>query len=376
MKIDATSLAQKLISYNTIAGESGRLACLDYIAGLLEEAGFTVWRDAMDGDRLSLAARLHPEAGGNALCFGGHVDTVPLGDTPWAVSPFAGSIRDGILYGRGSVDMKGGMAAYLHAALKSAPHIPEDADLVLHIYDAEETGCEGSFHLVRDERFIRGIAGVVVAEPTGNRMLVGHKGALWLRASVAGKTAHSSMPHVGDNALVKALEVASAVERVQLEGEDPFLGRGTKVLTSFRSGRNTNSVPDSAAFTVDIRTIPGQTREALLAQLSDAAGNRAHWDVLLDVPPFWTDPANPWLVRVWSLLRKEGEPETLPVRTVQFFTDAAALRQALPDTPIMILGPGDPAHAHITNEGCPVAELEEASRKYETIIREWYGIGG
>lgn len=374
MKYTTTDLAKKLIAFNTIAGGEDREDCLNFITGLLEESGFTVWRDELNDSQTSLVARLHPDAGGEALCFGGHMDTVPLGDTPWSVPPFDGLVRDGVLYGRGSVDMKGGVAAYLNAALELAPSIPENRDLVLHFYDAEETGCEGSLHLTQNELFVRGITGAVVAEPTGNRVLVGHKGALWLRGTAFGKTAHGSMPHIGDNALVKALSAASNVEAYQLEDEDPYLGKPTKVLTTFRSGSNLNSIPDSATFTVDIRTVPGQTGERLLEQLSGAAGEPVEWEILLDVPPFWTDPDSPWLVRIWSLLRRETDDEKLPVHTVQFFTDAAALRQALPDVPIVILGPGAPANAHVTDEGCPVAELEDATRIYKKIIRDWYGI--
>ena len=373
MQSDVVSLARKLIAFNTIREEGSEDRCLDFIEGLLDQAGFTVWRVPLGPGRGSLVARLHPKARGPALCFAGHIDTVPLGAKDWSVPPFDGEVRDGLLYGRGAVDMKGGVAAFLTAAIRRAGDLGSDQDLVLHCYGGEETGCEGSFSVATHAGHIARIGAAVVAEPTSNRLLVGHKGALWLKGTARGRTAHAAMHHEGENALVKAVRAVTAIEDLDIVAEDPHMGGFSKVVSTFHSGLNVNSVPDSASFTVDMRTVPGQESTAISSMIKKAIGNLADVEVLLDVPPFWTDPADPWVGRVWSMLRQgAGREEPFRVRTVQFFTDAAALRQVLPHVPMVILGPGDPEKAHSTDEACPVRELDEACGFYENIIRDWY----
>ena len=137
------------------------------------------------------------------IAFTGHTDTVPLGAQPWSVPPHEGLVKEGRLWGRGSSDMKSGVAAFVAAALRHAARLEGTAGVVLYITAGEETGCEGAFALAR--RGMQGQAGaLVVAEPTSNRPLCGHKGALWLKATTRGVTAHGSMPDQGVNAVYAA----------------------------------------------------------------------------------------------------------------------------------------------------------------------------
>lgn len=372
--MNVLTLARRLLSFDTVSPSLGERACLDVLADILSTAGFHVRFDEYAPGRVSLSARLRPDCDAPALCLAGHIDTVPLGGMPWSVDPFAGEIRDGLLYGRGASDMKGGVAAYVCAAVATAPFIGPGQDLVVHVYGGEETGCEGSFHLMRDASLRGNPGAVVVAEPTSNRPLVGHKGALWLRGETRGRTAHGSMPEQGKNALLTCLQALERILAYDLgQIVHPFLGQPTLTPTTLHSGLNINSVPDSAVFTLDVRTVPGLDHACLTAEIKRLAGEAVALETMLNVSPVWTAPDNPWIARVrnmWTArygLRSE-------VETVQFFTDAAALRVALPDTPILILGPGDPAMAHRTDEFCPVHELEGAVACYLDIIADWNGI--
>ena len=168
------------------------------------------------------------------LCFTGHVDTVPLGAAPWTVDPFAGEISDGKLYGRGTTDMKSGVAAFVVAALELGATLAGGPGVVLVITAGEETGCEGAYYLARSENMLGEAGAIVVAEPTSNQPWIGHKGAIWLKARTTGVTAHGSMPEEGVNAVYKA---ARAIGR--LEDFDFNIARDTvthEIYAVYKSG--------------------------------------------------------------------------------------------------------------------------------------------
>jgi|GEM_PF-3892111 len=134
MLTDVVSLASRLVRFDTANPPGGEAACLEYLAGGLAEAGFAVHLDSFGPGRVSLVARLHPDAPQSGLCLAGHIDTVPLGRAEWRVDPLAGEVRNGRLHGRGASDMKGGIAAMVAAAVSLAPRLPADRDLVpVHI---------------------------------------------------------------------------------------------------------------------------------------------------------------------------------------------------------------------------------------------------
>lgn len=372
--LNSVSLAQRLVRSDTIMGGHGERTVLEYLAGLLKDAGFAVRLDDYDAgnpDCCSLSAHLHPEKEGAALCLAGHVDTVPLGGIPWKYGPLSGEIVDGKLYGRGSCDMKSGVAAMVCAALRMAPFVTE-RDLVVQVYGGEERGCLGSFHMTADSREMAHIAAVVVGEPTNALPLVGHKGALWLTLTAHGKTAHASMPEKGENALASMLPAASRLLRFKPHGRHRYLGSGTSVLSTLHAGLNSNSVPDLATMTLDIRSVPGMDHEELRREVKGLAGEHISMETTLDIPPVWTEPDHPWIQRIFELYHTStGKPAS--VSTVQFFTDAAALKRVCPDVPMLILGPGSSAQAHQVDEACELSQIYFVEQMYCQIIRDWYG---
>jgi succinyl-diaminopimelate desuccinylase len=315
------------------------------------------------------------------LAFTGHLDVVPLGSAAWQHAPFGGDIVDGRLYGRGSSDMKSGVAAIVCAAIAQAARLQklshDSPGLSLIFTAGEETGCEGAFAMARhpDAAALLGRAGaLVVAEPTANAPLIGHKGALWLRASATGTTAHGSMPEQGDNAIYKIARAALALEGFAFETPaHPLMGAPTLNLGTVRGGLNINSVPDAAELGVDIRSVAGQDHAHVLQCLCaalDPTGKQIRLSTLLDVASVYTPPDDPWLQRVFALCAA-GQGTLTPPRTVSYFTDAAALRLPLGLPPVLILGPGEPQLAHQTDEHCHVHRIHEAVALYEDLIQDW-----
>ena len=369
MKVDAIALAQELIRFETVNPPGAEEACAEHLAKVLEPHRFSVERYELQPCRVSLVVSLPGKESSLApLVFTGHLDTVPLGQQPWSVPPFAGQIRDRKLYGRGSSDMKAGVAAFVSAAVEVASAGALQRGLTLVISAGEETGSEGARHLA--ELDVLGAASaLVVAEPTSNHLAVAHKGALHLRAKVSGRTAHGSMPHLGENAISKAL---SAIARLEADSfkiaPHPLLGGPTMAVTSIGAGENVNSIPDTCTFTLDVRTIPGMEHSDVLAELRDVLGPSVHLDLpLADMPPVGTDPEDPFVRCILACL---GEGAAAPIG-LPYFTDASVLQTAYNGCPTVILGPGEPGQAHQTDEFCFIERINMAALIYQSTIERW-----
>ena len=237
-----------------------------------QAAGFDCSIVPLADGRPNLIARIGGSDRKAPLAFTGHTDTVPLGLKPWSVPTHDGLIKDGKVWGRGSCDMKGGVAAFVVAAIEMAPRLAGTPGVVLYITAGEETGLAGAMKLA--EREMKGQAGaLVVAEPTSNRPLCGHKGALWLKAITHGVTAHGSMPDQGVNAVYSAARAVTKLETFDFNvARHPIMGGATLNVGSFAGGINVNSVPDRAEIGIDIRTLPGMDHARLREQLASLLG--------------------------------------------------------------------------------------------------------
>jgi succinyl-diaminopimelate desuccinylase len=363
-------ITRELVQIETMNPPGREFECAQYVGKLLQDAGLQVsYHEFADG-RTSVVARLAGAGGKAPICFGGHIDTVPLGAKPWSKDPFAGEVSGGKIYGRGTTDMKAGVAAYLWAALELARLPRGKADLLFVSVAGEETGCQGSFDLARS-RAVRGAHAVVIAEPTSNYPIVGHKGALWLQADATGVTVHGSMPHLGVNAIYIAARAIGKLERFSFDvTPHPLLGGPTLNVGTMKGGMNLNSVPDRAEFTIDIRTIPGQDHKTLLSRVQAYLGDEVTVKPVVNVPGVWTETDEPWIREIFELM----EPilrEKVEARCAPYFTDAAALKPAFDGAPTVILGPGDMTLAHQTDEYCAVDKIEEAANIYEAIACRW-----
>ena len=375
---DPVALTQTLVRIDTVNPPGNEDRCIEQLADLLSAAGFACRTHEFAPRRTSLVARIGGRPGATGarapLCFTGHVDVVPLGGAAWQRDPFGAEIVDGRLYGRGSSDMKSGVAAFTSAAIARADQLRDGPGASLIITAGEETGCEGAFAMARspDARELLGSAGaLVVAEPTGNAPLLGHKGAFWLAAEASGVTAHGSMPERGDNAVYKIARAALALERFEFEtAAHPLMGAPTLNVGTARGGLNINSVPDAAEIGIDIRTVAGQDHAQLLQCLCRVLGPQIRLRPFLDVASVYTQPDDPWMQRVFAACAaRSGQAPAQ--RTVSYFTDAAALRVPLGMPPIVVLGPGEPEMAHQTDEYCRVERIREAEALYTDLIADW-----
>jgi succinyl-diaminopimelate desuccinylase len=315
-----------------------------------------------------MVARLRGVSDLKPLAFTGHLDVVPLGEKPWSAPPFAAEIRDGKLFGRGSSDMKAGVAAFVAAAIAQAKRKTPRRGITLVITAGEETGCQGAFHLA--EIGALGSAELlIVAEPSSNLPIIAHKGSVRLRISAQGRTAHSSMPELVDNAIYKIAEWIRRVEALTFEGHShALLGNTTACVTTVVGGQNINSVPDSAAFTVDFRTVPSHDHRGLVAQIQHLCGEDASIQVVTDFKGFATAPDDSAIDPLMAILGDRMGRRPVPTGA-PYFTDASALVPGFDGVATVVIGPGEAAQCHQTDEFCYVHRIDEAFEIYSALIQ-------
>ncbi len=372
MTDDAVALTQTLIGFDSRNPPGAEAACAAHLAELLEAAGFAVELHELAPGRPNLVARLGAaDAPAPPLAFTGHLDTVPLGTRTWSRDPFGGEIAEGRLYGRGASDMKSGIAAFVVAALAEAERLRAGPGALLILTAGEETGCDGAKALAAAGKLGRAGA-LVVAEPTSNRPLVGHKGALWLKATTSGKSAHGSMPHEGINAIYKAARLVAALEDFDFNvARHPGLGAPTLNVGTLEAGQNVNSVPDRAEIGIDLRTLPGMGNDRLRAQMCSYLGAEAEVETLVDLAPVWSEAASsPWLRHARACAAAiAGQPSD--DAGANYFSDASVLTPALGGVPTLVCGPGEAPMAHQTDEYCCVARIPEAVEIYRALLADW-----
>jgi len=366
---DAVSLTKSLLRFDTVNPPGRERDCARFAGAMLEEWGYSVEYFEYQEGRTSLVAR----AGGNdrkaPLCLTGHLDVVPLGSRAWTKDPFNGETDGDKLYGRGASDMKAGVAAILLAARSYSKSLRNTPGIVIVLTAAEEGGCVGSAQLAKTQ--LLGKAGaMVVGEPTSNYPLVGHKGSIKFHARFRGVSAHGSMPELGVNAIYKAAKALARLESFDFRTpHHPVMGKPTLNVGTIEGGNTVNAVPDYASIGVDIRTVPGMDHEEVLERLRREL-SEAELDVFSNLKPVWTAPEQEWIGRVFEICKPYlAEPPA--ARTAPYMTDAANLLKVYSGAPTVVLGPGEAAMAHQTDEYASQERIRQSVAIYESLIRDW-----
>lgn len=370
---DVIALTRSLLRFDTVNPPGRERDCARHIGAMLQAWGFRIDYHEFAEARTSVIARAGGSGSRLPLCLTGHIDVVPLGTRKWTRDPFNGETDGDRLYGRGSSDMKGGIAAILLAARSVASRLSGTPGVVLVLTAAEEGGCIGSQHLART-RLLGKAGAMIVGEPTANYPYVGHKGSLKFYARFRGVAAHGSMPELGENAIYKAARAVAKLESFDFGvPPHPVMGGPTMNVGTFQGGNAVNSVPDAASVGVDIRTVAGMDHAALRAKLQASLGEEAELDLFSDMNAVWTAPENEWVQRVFEICKRRLGAPPEP-RAASYNTDAGNLLKAYAGAPAVVLGPGEPQLAHQTDEYCSMERVRECVAIYEEIIRDWCGL--
>ncbi len=307
--IDETELVRvcsDLIRFNTSNPPGNEQIAAEYVADYLAPLGFTSQYLSHGENRKTVVARRKGSGGQPGLVFNGHLDVVPVGGQEWTHPPFAGEVADGKVWGRGSGDMKGGLAAMLVAA-KALVQSGADlrGDLIIAGTAGEEMSMIGA-KVVCEKDILGDVQAILISEPTSNGVGTAERGVFWPEITTYGKTAHGSTPHLGLNAIMMMVPLLEEFERMEIPfTPHPVLGPFTRSINTINGGVKTNVVPDRCALTIDMRTVPGQDHAAIRRQIEAVLadherrrpGFRASLTVNFDIPAVETKPDAPAVQR-------------------------------------------------------------------------------
>mgnify|MGYP006276816821 FL=1 len=374
-------LLEALVALPSVS-RAPNLEIIGFIAAYLQRHGVEahlVYDDS--GHRANLFATVGPDVAGGVV-LAGHTDVVPTTGQDWALPPFELTARDGLLYGRGTTDMKGFLASAL-ATLAEASARPLARPLHLAITYDEEPGSLGAPDLARfmTELAIRPEA-VIVGEPTGLRPVAGHKGGLELTTRIEGFACHSSDPRKGVSALEHALRFIAEIERLGSElarsaaADSPFDPPASTVnVGRLEAGTARNIVAGSAAFDWEVRLTPPDDAKTIFARIERLveeqllpemrarfAGARIETEVEAAYPGLEVVEDGSALALAQRLTGVNGHD------VVAFGTDAGCFQRA--GLPTVVLGPGHIDQAHKPDEYIAVGELERGLAVLDRLLDE------
>ncbi len=370
---DVVRWLDRLVAFPTVS-DRPLLDCAAVIAERCEALGFRIERftDPKDAGKCTVVATLGPP-GTEGLTLSGHMDVVPVEGQDWTTDPFRLSERHGALYGRGTADMKGFIAATL-VALERIPSTAYTRELALIWTHDEEVGCKGSAALVdalreTERPFPRA---TLIGEPTSFRILRMHPGHVAVEIEVTGRSAHSSRPDLGTNAIegaadvierIRGLAAELALEPAALpEMERPIVPVN---IATIHGGVAINLVPDRCVIQLGYRPLPGQAPDAVFERLRDRLaplGDGVRARILRITPGMLTPPGTP-LEQALQPHSPHGQ-----VGAAGFATDGGNLA-ALGLEPL-IFGPGSIDVAHRADEHIPLDELHRAVDIIEALVRQ------
>ncbi|WP_411968713.1 M20 family metallopeptidase [Haloferax sp. YSSS75] len=331
-----------------------------------------------DPDRPQVGARVG--TGDPTLVLNGHLDVVPAGDhDEWSHDPYAGVVEDGRLYGRGSVDMKTGVAIAMLTALRLREELDSgalDGSIVVHAAMGEETADPGTKSLL--EAGFDGDYGVVL-EPTELRVATSEKGMAWYELSWPGEPAHASRPDEGHNPIPELQPILTALAEYDArlrERTDPLCGQAYATVTQVSAGMGGNKavLAEEATLTLDRRILPDESIDAvdaevenIVASLRDDHGIDAHWE-RHETYSSASIPVDHPLADVFrehskAVADARTEPWGIKASTdVRDFINSAGI-------PAITWGPGSLAQAHTIDEYIEVAAAEDGLAILERATR-------
>ena len=383
IKPDLVTFMQEIIRIPSLSSEEG--AVIARIRDEMQRIGY----DEVTVDPMgNLIGRIG--SGPRVIAFDGHVDTVDVGDPGlWERDPHSGDIEGDILYGRGTSDMKGGVASSVYAgAILKRRGVPDDVTFYVTA-TVQEEDCDGlCWQYIVNEDGLRPDL-VVVTEPTSLRLYYGHRGRMEIEVRTSGVSCHGSAPERGDNAAYKMAGIISDIERLNevLEPRDP-LGKGTVTISEIRStSPSLCAVADSCTIHLDRRLTVGETEETSVAEIlalpsvmaADATVTVLNYDTPsytgLSYPtrkyyPTWEMPADGVEMQTAIAAHQAAFGAAPETGHWTFSTNGVAIA-GMHGIPTIGFGPGHEHFAHAPNEQTEIEHLVRCAAFYSALVEEF-----
>lgn len=372
----AVKLTSELVKINSENPINTEKKITDFICTWLEEENIPFQLQEVEPGRNNIIAHLSGKGDRTPLLIIAHCDTVPAGEG-WGNDPFGAKVSDGRLYGRGSADMKSGLAAALYALREASKRtdLPGDFTVVVSV-DEEGPGMKGVMEFLETD-FIGASTMTIAPEPTSLEIVRAHRGVLWYEIEVYGKASHGGHAERGVDANHAMAEIISEMKTVVngLPFHHPLLKQTLLSIGKMQGGNKTNVVPDQARAEIDFRIVPPLDAEdankiiekAVNRALTRVPGARAEIKNLgLKRPPVEV-PDN---AEVIQLIQKGYEKVMInkPVQSGYVaYTDAAAITWKMGNENAVCFGPGNLEQAHTIDEWVDIVEIEKCAEIFTLL---------
>ena len=364
---DLVNLLAELVRCESPDPPGREIEIAECIRERLEGHGIEAVLDEFAPGRANLLGRVEGTGERPALVFSAHMDTMPPGTQPWRHGPYSGTVEEGRMYGRGTCDMKSGLAAMIAAAvaLKDAPE-PLEGDLVLAFSGGESSNCLGAKVFAKNGA-LDGAGALLVGEPSSLKVLTAEKGALWLRVTAHGRSGHASGgPGDEANAILKLVSHLDRLRNLPvLAGEHPLLGSASVGVGRIDGGTAVNMTPDRCDAEIDVRFLPDQDPDAIERAMAEVAGNNLEIERIDCKPAVETPVDHPFVATCLDACAGELGAADGPYG-VSYFSDSSVLVPAF-GLPRVIVGPGELGLSGAHDEYCEIEKLHAAARIFQRI---------
>lgn len=340
------------INPTLVKGGSGEARIAAFIGAFLQKMGLEVEYQELGEKRTNVIGILRGSGKGRAIMLNGHTDTVSA--QGMEIEPFNPLYKDGRVYGRGSIDMKGGLAAMVLAVKTIIDQgVKLAGDVILAFVADEEYASIGTEKVVEEYK----ADGAIVCEPTNLQIVIAHKGFAWSRVEVLGRAAHGSMPDKGIDAIVKTgkvlVELDNLGQRLTARKVHPLLGSPSVHASLIQGGTELSTYPDYCRLEIERRTLPGENKEQVIMELDELMERirnsdsqfQAKWEVFFYRPALEVCKNEP-IVHSLEKSYKEVLKQNPVYGGMSGWLDSAILTEA--GTPTVIFGPaGDGLHGAV-----------------------------
>ncbi len=367
--IDFTRRLVRVKSVNQPEAGFSEAAAVEEVLKEIDAFGWKALVEEVAPGRPNVIVAVHGQQPGKTLLFEGHTDVVTEGDRDeWTVDPYGADLIDDRIYGRGSADMKGGLAAMIYATRALEVSGAFSGTIKLAILCDEEEMMIGAHHFV-EQGHADGVDGAIICEPEAGEVCTVQKGAVRVRIDLDGDMAHGAMPHKGNNPIAAASQLVVELSKLEADlqaemGEHPHLGLPYITPTHVEAGSlpQINVIPGSGLLTLDMRTVPGIEHSELVDQIkaltepvAEETGVRFNVSVLVDRPATETPRDDP-IVRAVAEAHESVTGEPAMYGGVPGSTDGTILwRDA--GLPVVVYGPGGKWIAHQADEFVEIGDL-------------------
>lgn len=377
---DAVKLTQQLVQIDSSDPGAYEKEIGDFIFNECQKSGIAVKKEEVLPGRFNVMAKIPGEIDDPALVYICHMDTVMLGED-WQTDPLSGQIKEERLYGRGSCDMKSGMASALTAFLRVAQEVksgkkPQHSFVFIGTVD-EEDFMRGGEAAIKSG-WVTKNSWCLDTEPTNGKIEVAHKGRTWFEITVNGITAHASTPWKGVDAIAAMTELLHALrEDFATLPTHEDLGASTLTFGQIAGGYRPYVVPDHCKVWVDMRLVPPTTTQLAIEMVEKAIksataavpGVSVKWELTGDRPYIEKDD-NSYLLQKLKAAGQEVVGEPVTVSFFPGYSDTAVIAGKLKNSNCMSYGPGDLELAHKPDEYVPLADIYRCEEVYYQLAQK------